>query len=64
MNGSHAKEGEDAPPYGGAQLLRDPVFNKGAAFSPEERDHLRLRGLMPPSPLTIARQATSVLSQR
>ena len=22
------------PPYGGAQLLRDPLYNKGAAFSP------------------------------
>ncbi len=44
------------PPYGGAQLLRDPVFNKGAAFTPEERDRLRLRGLMPPTPLSIEQQ--------
>jgi malate dehydrogenase (oxaloacetate-decarboxylating) len=56
MNRPHAKETEEAPPYGGAQLLRDPVFNKGAAFTPEERDHLRLRGLMPPTPLSIEQQ--------
>jgi malic enzyme len=40
----------------GAHLLRDPLSNKGPAFSPEERDSLRLRGLIPPTPLTIEQQ--------
>jgi malic enzyme len=40
----------------GVHLLRDPLANKGPAFSPEERDSLRLRGLIPPTPLTIEQQ--------
>ena len=44
------------PPYGGAELLRDPVFSKGPAFTAAERDKLRLRGLMPCSPLPIEKQ--------
>jgi malic enzyme len=37
----------------GVRLLRDPLLNKGPAFSREERDTLRLRGLIPPTPLTM-----------
>ena len=44
------------PPYGGAQLLRDPMYNKGAAFSPQEREQFNLHGLMPSTPLTIQQQ--------
>jgi malic enzyme len=44
------------PPYSGAQLLRDPVYNKGAAFSPEERDRFGLHGLIPSTTLTIQQQ--------
>jgi malic enzyme len=44
------------PPCGGAQLLRDPMYNKGAAFSPQEREQLNLRGLMPSTTLTIGQQ--------
>ena len=40
----------------GIHLLRDPLRNKGPAFTPHERDALRLRGLIPPTPLTIEQQ--------
>jgi malic enzyme len=40
----------------GVHLLRDPLCNKGPAFSRQERDTLRLRGLIPPTPLTIEQQ--------
>jgi len=32
----------------GAQLLHDPVLNKGTSFTEKERDVFRLRGLLPP----------------
>jgi len=44
------------PPYVGARLLRDPLYNKGAAFSPAEREQFNLHGLMPPTTLTIQQQ--------
>ncbi len=40
----------------GTELLRDPAWNKGLAFSRSERDHLRLRGLLPHTVLTIEQQ--------
>ncbi len=40
----------------GAHLLRNPLSNKGSAFTREERDVLRLRGLIPSTPLTIEQQ--------
>ena len=45
-----------APPYSGPQLLRDPLFNKGAAFTPQERERFNLHGLIPSSTLTIQQQ--------
>lgn len=39
------------------RLLRDPVHNKGVGFTLAERDRLRLRGLLPPTPLTLKDQA-------
>ena len=43
-------------PFTGPQLLRDPTYNKGAAFTSEERDQLKLRGLLPPNQLSIEKQ--------
>ncbi len=40
----------------GTEILRDPSWNKGLAFSRIERDHLRLRGLLPHTVLTIDQQ--------
>lgn len=45
-------------PCQGVELLRDPIYNKGAAFSQEERDHLGLRGLLPASQLSIEQQVS------
>lgn len=45
----------------GMALLRDPLRNKGTAFTLEERDALGLRGLLPPLVLTQAQQAARVM---
>jgi malate dehydrogenase (oxaloacetate-decarboxylating)(NADP+) len=45
----------------GAALLRDPLLNKGTAFSEEERDALGLRGLLPANLLSIEQQAQRVI---
>jgi malic enzyme len=44
------------PVPSGVALLCDPLLNKDTAFSAKERDALGLRGLLPPTPLTIAQQ--------
>ena len=46
----------------GAKLLHDPLWNKGTAFSDEERDALGLRGLLPSRVLTIEEQERRVLA--
>ncbi len=38
------------------QLLRDPLYNKGAAFTPQERERFHLHGLIPSTTLTIQQQ--------
>jgi malate dehydrogenase (oxaloacetate-decarboxylating)(NADP+) len=45
----------------GADLLHDPLLNKGTAFTEAERDALGLRGLLPPHVATQDEQAARVL---
>jgi len=45
----------------GIALLNDPALNKGTAFTPEEREHLGLEGLLAPSTDTLERQVERVL---
>jgi malate dehydrogenase (oxaloacetate-decarboxylating)(NADP+) len=40
----------------GADILTDPLFNKGTAFKTGERDRLRFRGLLPPRILNMQLQ--------
>jgi len=42
-------------------LLRDPLLNKGTAFTAEERDALGLRGLLPPRVFSLEGQEARVL---
>ena len=46
----------------GKEILSDPWYNKGTAFSVAEKDRLGLRGLLPPTQLTIEQQATRFLN--
>jgi len=45
----------------GLDLLRDPLLNKGTAFSDAERDALGLRGLLPPAVISPEQQVARVL---
>jgi malate dehydrogenase (oxaloacetate-decarboxylating)(NADP+) len=45
----------------GFHLLRDPLLNKGTAFTEKERDALGLRGLLPPHVLSQDEQADRTL---
>ncbi|HEX7035667.1 MAG TPA: NAD-dependent malic enzyme [Pseudomonadales bacterium] len=44
----------------GHAVLRDPLLNKGSAFTPEERSLLGLNGLLPPACQTQDQQAVRV----
>ncbi len=46
----------------GVALLRDPMLNKGTAFSEKERDVLGLRGLLPAHVLSMEMQAKRVIT--
>jgi malate dehydrogenase (oxaloacetate-decarboxylating)(NADP+) len=45
----------------GDRLVEIPMFNKGTAFTEEERDALGLRGFLPPRVVTMAQQIDRVL---
>ena len=45
----------------GLSLLRDPVLNKGTAFTEQERDALKLRGLLPSVVLSQEQQVARIL---
>ena len=47
-------------PYRGQRLLRHPMFNKGTAFTREERAALRLEGLLPDAISTLDQQVGRV----
>jgi malate dehydrogenase (oxaloacetate-decarboxylating) len=49
-------------PFSGYHLLRDPMLNKGTAFSKAERDEFDLHGLLPPHVGTLAEQASRRLT--
>ena len=46
----------------GMTLLRDPLLNKGTAFTEQERDAFGLRGLLPAHVLSMKAQAERVLT--
>src|ERR1700751_5126706 len=46
----------------GLVLLRDPLLNKGTAFTQEERDALGLRGFLPAAVLSMQAQVERVLT--
>src|SRR5262245_36694730 len=49
------------PSLRGSDLLHDPRFNKGTAFTEAERDALKIRGLLPPRVSTQSEQLARVL---
>ncbi|MFO0888450.1 MAG: NAD-dependent malic enzyme [Isosphaeraceae bacterium] len=58
----HESEDAGQPPQG-TRLLRDPLLNKEASFSRDERRRLGLRGLLPHAELTIDQQVALELER-
>ncbi len=58
--GKAGRNGAEGAPRG-VDVLRDPVLNRGTAFTEAERDALGLRGLLPPHVHTQAEQAERFL---
>jgi malate dehydrogenase (oxaloacetate-decarboxylating)(NADP+) len=56
-----ALRGPAGPRIPGSELLHDPRWNKGTAFTEAERDTLGLRGLLPPRVLTLEEQEERIL---
>jgi len=56
----HEGRGYVEVPYRGQQLLRHPMFNKGTAFTREERAALELEGLLPDAVSTLDQQLDRV----
>ena len=56
------KSGGDAAMPRGTALLREPLLNKGTAFSAAERDAFGLRGLLPPRITSMDDQVRRVLA--
>ena len=45
----------------GMDALQDPRLNKGTAFTEQERDALKLRGLLPPRVFTLEEQTARIM---
>jgi malate dehydrogenase (oxaloacetate-decarboxylating)(NADP+) len=61
LNRAIAPSTDTDHPHGMA-LLRDPLLNKGTAFTEQERDALGLRGLLPAHVLSMQAQAERVMT--
>ena len=45
----------------GSQILHEPLLNKGTGFTVREREELNLKGLLPPTVLTIEEQKARIM---
>jgi malate dehydrogenase (oxaloacetate-decarboxylating)(NADP+) len=62
MNASNRPGDHSMPSPRGMALLRDPLLNKGTAFTEQERVALGLRGLLPARALSMQAQAARVMT--
>ena len=46
----------------GLEILNDPRLNKGTSFTPEEREALGLKGLLPPYKADMEEQVQRILA--